>query len=204
MSLLHYFSKNEEERSLFIFNLIAPLYGLVDSLLDNSFKEAADIFNKTIPLEGKTILDVGTGTGAWAALLASYGATVIGIDKSPKMLKEAKRKHPEITFMKADVDNLFQFSNKTFDIVTASFVLHGVTEPIRVRFINEMKRVSKRYVVVHDFVGPTQWFVQILELMERSDYKNFKNHFCEELKTLFATVKKIGLTINNGLYIAEQ
>jgi ubiquinone/menaquinone biosynthesis C-methylase UbiE len=204
MSILHYFSGDEEKRSLFIFNLIAPLYSLIDALLDDNFKEAGEHLNKIIPLQNKTVLDVGTGTGAWGALLASFGASVTGVDKSPKMLKEAKKKHPELTFVEASAGNLSQFHDNTFDIVTASFVLHGVTEPIRTQFMAEMKRVSKHYVAVHDFAGHTQWFVRFLEFMERSDYNHFKQHFCEEIKPLFTTVKKIELTTNNGLYIAEK
>ena len=204
MSILHYFSNDEEKRSLFIFNLIAPLYGLVDSLLDANFKEAADRLNEEIPLAGKRILDVGTGTGAWASLLQQKGAILTGVDKSPKMLKEARKKHPDITFLQASAEDLSIFPDGAFDLVTASFVLHGVTFPIRNRFLKEMKRVSNRYVVVHDFAGHTQWFVRFLEFMERSDYKYFKRHFCDEMKALFSRVHKLELTTNNGLYIAEK
>ena len=66
-----------------------------------------------------------------------------------------------------------------------------------------MKRVSKKYVVVHDFVGKTHYFVRFLEFIERSDYKNFKQFFCDELKTMFSKTKIIQSDYGSGVYIAE-
>src|SRR5881227_4356365 len=42
-----------------------------------------------------TVLDVATGTGAVAReLLAQKGCTVVGLDQSPEMLAEARRRLP--------------------------------------------------------------------------------------------------------------
>jgi SAM-dependent methyltransferase len=42
------------------------------------------------PLEGRTVLDVGTGTGRAAIGLARRGARVTGVDASPEMLRVAR------------------------------------------------------------------------------------------------------------------
>src|SRR5207244_3972917 len=45
---------------------------------------------------GDTVLDVATGTGAVAReLLARKRCTVVGLDQSPEMLAEARRRLPE-------------------------------------------------------------------------------------------------------------
>jgi SAM-dependent methyltransferase len=44
------------------------------------------------PLEGRSVLDVGTGTGRAALGLARRGATVTGIDASEEMLRVAKQR----------------------------------------------------------------------------------------------------------------
>ena len=48
-------------------------------------------------------VDVGCGSGRDAAWLAGQGFEVVGVDASPGLLAEARRRHPEVTF---DVDVL--------------------------------------------------------------------------------------------------
>jgi len=204
MSILHYFGNDPDKRAQFIFNLIAPIYGYVDSGLQKSFSISANILNKEIPLKGLRILDVGCGTGAWLTSLSKHNpAKCVGVDFSDKMLKEAKLKHPDFRFEKARAEDLGIFEDNEFDIVTASYVLHGVTKEPRKAMLKEMKRVSKKFVVVHDFYGKTAAFVQFLEFMERSDYKYFKKHFAEEMKSQFSKSRIIDTETGTGLYIGE-
>ena len=205
MSILHYFGNDPDKRARFIFNFIAPIYGFVDSGLANDFGKSADLLNREITLEGKRILDVGCGTGAWGASLYQFKPkAVFAIDFSIKMLNEARKKHPEISFQQASAEDLRIFQDDEFDIVTASYVLHGVTKDVRKRMLSEMKRVAKEYVVIHDFYGRTDYFVRFLEFMERSDYKNFKKHFMNELKEDFAEAKMIDTKRGTGLYIGKK
>jgi len=205
MSILHYFGTDPDKRARFIFSFIAPIYGFVDSGLANDFGKSADLLNLEITLKGKRILDVGCGTGAWGASLAKHQPKLsVGVDFSSKMLKEAKKKHPDIQFHQASAEDLSIFQDNEFDIVTASYVLHGVTKDVRKRMLTEMKRVAKEYVVIHDFYGRTDYFVRFLEFMERSDYKNFKKHFMNELEEHFAEAKMIDTKRGTGLYIGKK
>ena len=47
------------------------------------------------PLEGRTVVDVGTGTGRAAIGLARRGARVTGVDASPEMLRVARARTTE-------------------------------------------------------------------------------------------------------------
>ncbi len=82
--------------------------------------------------------------------------------------------------------------------------MHGVKKNKRQNLLNEMKRVSRKYVVLHDFIGKTPFSIKILEFLERSDYKNFKKYFCDELKENFSSTKKIPARYGSGLYIAKK
>lgn len=66
------------------------------------------------------ILDVGTGAGFFAILLAKLGHKVTGVDMSEKMLAEAKKISADfdcaINFLKMDAQVL-DFDNETFDAV---------------------------------------------------------------------------------------
>ena len=205
MSLIHYFLADADKRALFIFNSIAPIYGRLSYSLERNFIFSMNALLKVIPIEGKSVLDIGTGTGAWAANFKKAGAArVFGIDFSQKMLEQAKANYAAIEFEFGNAIDLNQFADNSFDIVTASFVLHGVKEPVRSKIILEMKRISKKYVVIHDFVGNTPLFVRLLEFMERSDYKYFKKNICDELKSQFAKTQKILVKFGTGIYLAEK
>ena len=65
-------------------------------------QKAAKFLNINPP---KKILDVATGTGAQAFELAKFGHDVIGIDLSPEMLEQAKKKITpdlQLRFQQAD------------------------------------------------------------------------------------------------------
>ncbi len=205
MSIIHYFSKDADKRAKFIFNFIAPLYGKLDKKIKDGYKYYVKDLDQEINLDGKSILDIGTGTGAWIAALNKKNLSkAIGIDFSEKMLKQAIKNHPEIDFFVSNGESIKKFDDNSFDIVTASFVLHGVKKDKREKLLEEMKRISKKYVVLNDFIGKTPLFIRFLEFMEKSDYKNFKKNICNELKQKFVKVKKTSSRYGIGLYIAEK
>jgi len=204
MGIKHYFSNDPDKRARFIFNFIAPFYGYMGSSLERNFEHSMNAVDKHISVDAKSVIDIGTGSGAWAANFKSRGASqVMGVDFSDKMLIEAKNNYPNIEFVQGDAENLEQFAADSFDIVTASFVLHGVKEHKRANMLREMHRVSRKHVVIHDFIGKTPLFIRFLEFMERSDYKFFKWNFCKELQAHFSKAQRIPTKFGTGIYIAE-
>jgi len=204
MSIKNYFSKDPDKRALFIFSFIAGIYGKADTNLSKGFWESTKVLEEKIGIKGKTVLDIGSGSGAWSANFLRMGAEKVeGIDFAPKMVAQAQKNHPEIKFQQGNAENLSQFSDNSFDIVTASFVLHGVKKDKRAKMLLEMKRISKGHVVIHDFIGKTPLFVRFLEFMERSDYKNFKMNFCKELDEHFSETSSTSTRFGSGLYIAH-
>ncbi len=202
MGLKHYFSNDAEKRAQFIFNLIAPVYGRLDKVVESGFDKSFIKLIDAFDIKGKIVLDIGTGTGAWASKFYKNGARkVTGIDFSQKMLKEAKKNHPEIEFELNDAKNLIGIADNTFDIVTSSFVLHGTKRDIREQILAEMRRVSKKYVIIHDFKGNTPFAIKILEWLERSDFVNFKRTISEEMKDFFDKTMIIEVGEGTGLYI---
>src|SRR5207248_582284 len=71
------------------------------------------------------LLDVACGTGVAATRAAASGARVTGIDFSPEMIAEARRRHPAIGFQTADAEAL-PFPDACFDAVVANFGIHHV------------------------------------------------------------------------------
>jgi demethylmenaquinone methyltransferase/2-methoxy-6-polyprenyl-1,4-benzoquinol methylase len=89
-----------------------------------------------------TVLDVATGTGAVAReLLAQKGCTVVGLDQSPEMLAEARRRLPRsVTLMEGRAEEL-PFPDAAFDAVTFTYLLRYVEEPGAV--LRELARVVR-------------------------------------------------------------
>ena len=75
------------------------------------------------PQPGERILDVGCGTGQLTAEIAKSGAQVLGVDRSPKMIEQARSNFPELTFEVADATTM-RFSG--FDAVFSNAALHWV------------------------------------------------------------------------------
>ena len=86
--------------------------------------------------EGRSlnILDVGTGTGFFAILLAEKGHRVEGIDLTPAMLEEArtlaKQRNLDITFREMDAQNL-AYPDDTFDVVISRNLTWTLPDPQR-------------------------------------------------------------------------
>ena len=80
------------------------------------------------------ILDVGTGTGFFAVLLAQQGHRVEGIDLTPAMLEEArilaKQRNLDITFREMDAQNL-AYPDGTFDVVISRNLTWTLPDPQR-------------------------------------------------------------------------
>ena len=204
MSILDYFSKDENRRAKFIFNLIAPFYGRIAKSVEENHRASMEKLAGIIDIKGKTVLDVGSGSGAWAKLFAQYGAEkVTGIDLAEKMVKVASEVYPEIEFFECNGEEMRKIQDNSYDIVTASFVLHGVKAPRRKMILEQMKRVARQYVVIRDFAGKVSLSVQILEALERSDFRNFKKNFCTEMRQVFGNCQMYATGNNGGLYVGK-
>ena len=100
------------------------------------------------PVAGRTVLDVGTGTGRAAIALAARGARVTGVDASVEMLAVAERRAKEagadVVFVPGDVHAL-SFPDRSFDGVVCLRVL--MHTPDWQRSLGELCRVARERVV---------------------------------------------------------
>ena len=55
------------------------------------------------PRESETVIDFACGTGLNAPGLLREGARVLGIDYSRSMLEQARKRHPSVQFVQADI-----------------------------------------------------------------------------------------------------
>lgn len=77
------------------------------------------------------IIDLGCGTGRYSeALAAHFGASVVAIDPSEKMLEQARRKTADgrVVYKQGSGDDL-PFGDGSADMVFMSMVLHHLPDP---------------------------------------------------------------------------
>lgn len=126
-----------------VYEGFAPFYNFIFSkLLFNEGREAAigllDI------KAGQKVLEVGVGTGLTLPLYP-HRCSVVGVDLSPKMLKEAeelirKKKLKNCTVRVMDATKL-EFPDNTFDSVLGNLFISATSRPAEA--LQEMKRVCK-------------------------------------------------------------
>lgn len=101
------------------------------------------------PVSGRRILDVGTGTGRGAFLLAAAGAQVTGVDASEPMLAIARQRAAEtnaaVMFEVADAHKL-PFDAGSFDLAMSLRVL--MHTPQWRECVAELCRVASRGVLI--------------------------------------------------------
>src|SRR5579859_1236641 len=111
------------------FDRIAPVY---DSWAGGQHgRVAARLVDLSTPSDGEHVLDVGTGTGLVAHLVAPRvnPGTVIGIDLSDHMLALARSKASKnVQFMGMAAEHLV-FRPETFDLVTMGQALAYLADP---------------------------------------------------------------------------
>ncbi|KAF9430972.1 hypothetical protein BGZ94_001316 [Podila epigama] len=104
----------------------------------NFFKMVYDYHGKSNG-QFDTAVDVGTGTGQVASVLAEKFKHVHGVDPSAKMLEAAVQK-PNITYHVAKGEDLSALPSASVDLLTIAQALHWLDHP---RFFSEVKRVLK-------------------------------------------------------------
>jgi ubiquinone/menaquinone biosynthesis C-methylase UbiE len=76
-------------------------------------------------LDGAAVLDAGCGSGAQARWLLDQGANVTGIDVSPRMIEEARRRcGDQGRFLVADLAEPLPLEAGSVDGITCSLALH--------------------------------------------------------------------------------
>lgn len=121
-------------------------------LLETQARLLTEVFG---PLEGRHVLDVGTGTGRAAIGLARAGARVVGLDASPEMIAVARARAAEagvaVTFDVADAHALPLGDASVDAAVCWRVLMHAIDWR---RCVAELCRVSRWRVAV-DFPSAT-------------------------------------------------
>jgi len=196
----------EKKPSNFLFNFIAPVYGLFYNSQKKHYSKSIDLLSKHININDYTsIIDIGCGTGAMCAAFDEKILSVTGVDPAIKMLNIGKRKkeNKNIIFLECNTCEKIPFEDKQFDLSVASFVAHGIQPRERKILYAEMSRLSKHYVLYYDYNEKRSLLTSIIEWFEGGDYFNFIKTVKTELNDSFQSVVEIKSAKRASWYICK-
>jgi ubiquinone/menaquinone biosynthesis C-methylase UbiE len=141
--------------------------------VDENWWEIYDALVREGDLTGRRVLDVGSGTGNFAAALSDH-ARVWGVDESPEMLEVARSRAPRVRFKQAVAYEL-PFKEGWFERATMWLVVQHLERP---RAYAEIRRVlgPNGRIAVATF-DPSYfgvfWFRDYFPSMEQIDRARF-------------------------------
>src|SRR5262245_154809 len=100
--------------------------GLYDSKHAFVWEKGRELIEWLSPRPGERILDLGCGTGQLSSEIAAAGSSVVGVDLSAEMVREARRKFPDLRFEVCDARALTFVQE--FDAVFSNAALHWIPQ----------------------------------------------------------------------------
>jgi len=195
-----------KDKSARLFNLIAPVYGLFYNYQRRRYYCTVKNYKREINISSaNNVVDIGCGTGSLCSVLKELGINVVGIDSAKKMLTFAMNmpENKGVEFIQANVLKELPFNSKSFDIAISSYVAHGITREERKSMYCEMSRITKNYVVIHDYNSKKSFTTSIIERLEGGDYFNFIENAEHEMKECFSEVRVINVGKRANWYICK-
>jgi demethylmenaquinone methyltransferase/2-methoxy-6-polyprenyl-1,4-benzoquinol methylase len=130
-------------RAKLLFAPLAPSYERAATVLSfgQDARWRAYLVERFAEAPGGRVLDVATGTGSVARELLRAGFVVVGLDQSPQMLAEARRRLGEtVELVEASADAL-PFADESFDALSFTYLLRYVEDPAAT--LRELARVVR-------------------------------------------------------------
>jgi ubiquinone/menaquinone biosynthesis C-methylase UbiE len=162
--------------------LLTPVSGLINRDLDLLYPIQA----------GRSVLDVGCGTGTRLAIYQNGGCRVAGIEPSFSMLARARKKLGPLVDLRAESGAAMSFDDDFFDLVILTLVLHEITPGMRALVLEECKRVCKPNgaILLADYhTGPYPFpkgwvyraFSLVMEVIAgREHYANYRHFLAQQ------------------------
>jgi demethylmenaquinone methyltransferase / 2-methoxy-6-polyprenyl-1,4-benzoquinol methylase len=121
-----------------MFDRIAPVYDAMNRVMTAGLDQRwRRVTAEAVVRPGDSVLDACCGTGDLAIACAHAGGRVTGLDFSEAMLARARRKAPELDWVRGDLLAL-AFADGSFDAATVGFGVRNVED--HGRALTELRR----------------------------------------------------------------
>ncbi len=153
-----------------------------------------------LPSKGKTILEIGCGTGEFSRLLAQRFDKVIAIDLSPNMIQVAKQHSQHfdnINFQVADILQ-WQFPLEKFDAIASIATLHHLPLAQLLPKLKATLNPGGKLVILDlvEYEYPKDILLDIISIPSSWVFKIFKNKKIKPTSEEIQAWNEHGLTDN--------
>ena len=132
-------------------------------------------------------LDIGCGTGAFTKAWKDMGFNAFGVDIAERMVNLALKRN--IDCSGGDALEGLPFPDGSFDLVTFSYVAHGLDREKRIRLYREAARLTSSMVLVHDYGTERSFGTDLIEFLEGGGYFDFVKSGAAEMRGIFSDVE---------------
>jgi SAM-dependent methyltransferase len=220
-AMIHADSPADVGRHIRIFDLIAPIYSWFFPFQIRIYRRLIARHSLFFGGHSSRVLDIGCGTGALAYVLSESGYQVTGLDGSERMIAVARRLNRGNTaqFRIGNALDLFpdnldesifpehegevSFSSQQYDIVVASYVLHGLQKDQRQKLYAAMKHLALKRVIIMDYNHRRGSLTSLAEWLEQGDYFNFIKSAADEMRQIFPNVQVIQTGKQAAWYVCD-
>lgn len=83
-----------------------------------------------LAVSGKTVLELGAGTGSLTSFFLDRGCSVVAIEGREQNIRLFRRRHPDVEILQADIDEVAADpADRTFDIAFCYGLLYHLSRP---------------------------------------------------------------------------
>lgn len=149
--------------------------------------DATPLRNKILDFleDGKTVIDVGCGTGGFALKMAPRCRYVLGVDVSEKQIVMAQKRKEKtgaqnVEFRHINAAALGESLQDKFDYAALSLMIHEIPQNERLQILREVKQAAEKIIIL-DYNTPQPFSfwgmgVRTIEFFAgREHYRNFKD-----------------------------
>lgn len=155
--------------------------------------------------KGTSLLDAGCGSGVACRVASELGATVTGIDVTPRLIEIARERVPSGTFLVGEIEDL-PVGDAAFDVVTAFASIMFASDPHAA--LEELARAAKPEGTIATVVPDPErsdWSAFVLAVMDALDAQPPVRDNVESLSEgtrLESLYRKVGLMPRPAMSIA--
>lgn len=141
----------------------------------NSVNPSSFIYHVTLALGAKSILEAGCNIGN---NIKDFPNTfnVSGIDMNQYAINKAKERFPSFDFKVGSISDI-PYADNSFDLVFTRTVLIHAPESIMTKAMDEIYRVSKKYIFSMEFYNPEEKMIEWKRGKDLLWYRNMKERW---------------------------
>lgn len=158
---------------------------------------------------GKTVLDIGFGTGNLTVKLYQQGCTIYGQDFSPRMIELAQQKMPEAKLYEGDfsLGLVRELTSRKYDAIIATYALHHLTDAQKAGFIGSLLPLLNENgrIYIGDVAFETRADLNACRALVGEDWDQDEIYFVyDELKPLIPNLTFQKYSDCAGLFIIKN